>query len=219
MFSYVLTSLRISIILIFLSIFIFFSGTIEVEKLKDLKISLENGLKTSEKKVRDVTSEKDDAEVMLSRKEKEMMELTTNLEDAVQRANTAENKYRQILHEVQTQRNDDLKISSKELNDVQKEYRISQMNLMKSKDELEALSDRMKSMKMLANEREAALVQQLQTYRKTVDDTSQSVRCYFFILLSFFFLFSPFLSPTQKNSHSFFFFLPNVGGDCLECAG
>ena len=47
------------------------SGTIELDRLKDLKISLENLLKTSEKKVRDVTSEKDDAEVMLSRKEKE----------------------------------------------------------------------------------------------------------------------------------------------------
>ena len=168
------------------------SGTIELDRLKDLKISLENLLKTSEKKVRDVTSEKDDAEVMLSRKEKEMMELTTNLEDAVQRASTAENKYRQILHEVQTQRNNDLKISSKELNDVQKEYRLSQMNLMKSKDELEALSDRMKSMKMLANEREAALVQQLQTYRKTVDDTSQSVRFCNFFFFFFFFFFSLF---------------------------
>ena len=53
---------------------------------------------------------------------------------------------------------------------------------MKSKDELEAMSDRMKSRKTLANEREAALVQQLQTYRKAVDDTSQSVSVFCLLL-------------------------------------
>lgn len=88
-----------------------------------------------------------------------------------------------------------------ELLAVQKQYRAADMARLKLEDEVRAMQDRIESLRSLSKEREAALVQQLQTFRKTADKSSVSVRVLFFgfFFWSLLILSSPTATLKQPN--------------------
>jgi hypothetical protein len=153
--------------------------TIEM-KTRDIDLSktrtneLEESIVELQKKLRSINGLKDDVDVLLVRKEKELIELRKQLEICAQSKNESNTKLTDLIEKNNLNLNNEINKSNQELLKLQKMYRECNMNLIKKTDEVEALNDRMNSAKLLSKEREAALVQQLQTYRQTSKDTTTS---------------------------------------------
>ena len=148
--------------------------TRDVDLCKSRTVELEESLVDLQKKLRTINGLKDDADVLLLRKEKETIELTSQLKKAIQSRNESNNNYAEMMSLSKIKLNAEMDDHNQKLLKAQSQYRDSHLSCMQKEDELNAMKDRIQSVQVLAKEREAALVQQLQTYRKTSNDTTTS---------------------------------------------
>ena len=148
--------------------------TRDVDLCKSRTVELEESLVDLQKKLRTINGLKDDADVLLLRKEKETIELSRQLETAIQSRNESNNNYAEMMSLSKIKLNTEMDDHNQKLLKAQAQYRDSHLSCMQKEDELNAMKDRIQSVQVLAKEREAALVQQLQTYRKTSNDTTTS---------------------------------------------
>ena len=128
--------------------------------------------------MREMAAVRDNFELLANRDARRVSELERALDLAKATAETESKKQ-------MTERSEERERAAKEIMDVQKEllavqkqFRAADMARLKHEDEVRAMKDRNESLRSLSKEREAALVQQLQTFRKTADKSSVSVRVF-----------------------------------------
>ena len=126
------------------------------------------------KKLKNIQDIKDDGDISFQRKDKELIEISSQLVKATARAHASDDKYATSVQRWQEERSTDLDQHQQAMIENQQKYRSCHLQLIQKTDELDAMQDRLNSSKILGKEREAALVQQLQTYRKTSNDTTTS---------------------------------------------
>ena len=130
--------------------------------------------------MRETAAARDKFEILANRDACRVTELEKSLKLAKSTAGAAleqQSKERRGERDRMTQEMADVQ---EELLAVQKKYRAADMARLKSEDEIVAMNDRIESLRALSKEREAALVQQLQTFRKTADKSSVTVRLILF---------------------------------------
>ena len=125
--------------------------------------------------MRETAAARDNFEILANRDARRVSELERALELANATAETGRKRQTAERAEERERAAKEIMEVQEELLAVQKQYRAADMARLKHEDEVKAMQDRIESLRSLSKEREAALVQQLQTFRKTADKSSVSV--------------------------------------------
>ena len=132
-------------------------------------------LTDSQSLLRDASSSRDEFEILANRDSRRVVELEQALEAAKAKAKADEQQYVSIHDEARTRATAEVVSLQKELLAAQKSHREADSARLRLEDEVRAGQDRLESQRALSKERESALVQQLQTFRRTADESNISV--------------------------------------------
>ena len=125
--------------------------------------------------LREISASRDEFELHANRDARRVVELEQELEAAKMKAKADIERNGSIQDEERRRAHAEITSLQAELLAAQKLQRTADTARLRLEDEVKAGQDRLESQRALSKEREAALVQQLKTFRRTADESTVSV--------------------------------------------